>query len=223
MGHRGGLLHQISLTLLAAALASSGCGANYYGTMLSGRAPIARSVLDELGGAKRFGVTPLSFEKVRFRSSDKELTEDQAFEGKRAEKRASWDEDKKAMIEAFGTSFGTAEMPFELAQVANVEAAKDADFVIVPEAVLVDPGYFATLLFNENALLVVRYDVIRVSDKKSVFGWSEREESNRGAASGTRLRAAAVQAGMGGFLTLRAMAKPILAQFSSAAPAKEAP
>ncbi len=191
--------------------------------MSSGRPPLQRSMLEELHGAKRVGVMPLSFAKVRFRSGDQELTEDQAFEGKRQEKRASWDEDKKAMVEIFAQATGTAERPFALSQVASVDTATGFDFVVAPEAVLVDPGYFATALFNAEALLVVRYDVIRVSDKKSVLQWTEREESNAGAAAGTRLRNAALRIGVGAFLTLRALAKPSLAQISPAVRAQEAP
>lgn len=213
-------LHCLALGIVA--VATAGCAPRFFGTMSSDRPPIERSVLEQLHGAKRVGVMPLSFAKVRFRLGDQELTEDQAFEGKREEKRASWNEDKNAMVEIFAQATGTAERPLALSQVASIDTATDLDFVVAPEAVLVDPGYFATYLFNAEALLVVRYEVIRVSDKKSVLQWTEREESNAGAASGTRLRNAARRMGTGAFLTLRAMARPSLAGMSPAVPAQEA-
>lgn len=219
MGRLGRVL--LGFGVLAAVALTSGCGANYYGTMRTGRPPIERAVFDELGSAKRVGVAPLTFAKVRFRNGDKELTEDEAFAGKSAEKRASWDEDKKAMTQILAEVVGSAEQPFAIAQVAGPDAS-DVDFVVVPEATLVDPGYFATYLFNAKALLVVHFTLVRASDKKAVYEWTEREESGLGAASGTRMRAAALQMGFDLFLTLRAGAKPVLAEASAAAPKREA-
>ena len=105
----------LNLVLLGSTVvASSGCAAHRFGTMESKRPPIERSAFEELSAAKRIGVAPLSFNNVRFRSSDGELTEDQAFEGKRDAKRASWDEDKKAMVEIFVGAVGATDLPFEV-------------------------------------------------------------------------------------------------------------
>lgn len=203
------------------AVSIAGCAPTYVGTVSTDGPLVERTVFGELGEAKRVGVAPLSFVGVKFRNGDREITEEQAFEGKGEKKRASWEEDKKAMVEIFAQVTGTTEQPFVMAQVSSVDAATGLDYVLVPQAVLVDPGYFATYLFNAEALLVVRYDLIRLSDNRSVLQWTDREESSAGAASGTRLRNASRRLGLGAFLTLRAVAGAPPGETSSAKPGQE--
>src|SRR5438105_696736 len=85
----------VAVALLA--VATLGCGTHYYG---STRTPVVltpRATFDELAGIDQLAVKPLSFAATKFRTSNGEISEEQAFAGKSEKKRASWEADKKAM------------------------------------------------------------------------------------------------------------------------------
>lgn len=199
-----------SIALIALALAA--CSPKYYGTLRTERPAIERSAFDELSRVTKLGLAPLSFAEVRFLSRDGELTEAQAFDGKREEKKASWDADKAAMQQIFAEALQTGAGPIEIVAVPSADSARGtAQYVVVADVLQIDPGFFVSSLISHEAVMNVRVKLVRVSDKAVVHQWTEKDTSAAGLSSGERVRSLAALSGSGAFRTLRALVKPVYA------------
>ncbi|NUO53532.1 MAG: hypothetical protein HOV80_32170 [Polyangiaceae bacterium] len=188
-----------------------GCGTQYVGTTQTPAASVDRAVFEELQSAGAVGLRPLSFAGVKFRTGSDMLSEEQAFAGKGDEKRASWEDDKAAMVELFRTSVGTTVGSIGVVPMKPDQAPGDVKYVVESVATVVDPGYFATAIFNAEAYIKVHCRVIRVADGAAVFEWDEIETSAWGISSGERMRHLATAVGLDVFRVIRSFQKAELA------------
>jgi hypothetical protein len=188
-----------------------GCGTFYEGDTETPKAPIERANFEELQSLGLLAVKPLSFASVKFAKGETELSEEEAFVGKDAEKRASWEADKKAMVAGFAEMMGTSAGAIQIVPMDGSEAAADAKYLLEPTVTVVDPGFFASLIIQSPSFAKVRFRILRLSDGAAVYQWEQTTFAGNAFASGTRMRAIASSVGMDAFRMIRSLQKDELA------------
>lgn len=193
--------------LFALATQLGGCATNYIGVTDKPRAPVQRAAFDELQSMSTLAIKPLDFSEVKFLSGGKTISEDEAFVGKDADKRASWDADKKAMAEGFAKNIGPSAGSIALVPMTGDEAPEGAEFALETTVMVVDPGFFASLIIQAASTAVVRLRVVRISDGEPIFEWIQAGAAADAFASGTRMRAIADALGVDAFTMIRMFQK----------------
>jgi hypothetical protein len=200
------------VAIVLSASAALGCGTRYFGSTRTPAVAVPRASFDELGTMGPLGVKPLSFAGTKFRTSGGEIPEEEAFSGKSAEKRASWEADKTAMKTLFAEMVGKSAGAISLVPMAEGGATPEGVKYVVESVVMaVDPGFFATSIINAEAYARVHCRVVRLADNAVIYEWDETETNGVGVASGTRMRGLAIVMGMDVFRVIRSFEKAELA------------